>query len=62
VLEYITPPDDMRTHLAQVRFLSDEGPSQWLEPSRGFALYEGNEKVAEGIVISNMTEVRPDSK
>lgn len=44
VLEYLTLPDSTGAHFASVRFLSEHAPSEWLEPSREFALYEGEPK------------------
>jgi len=51
VLELQGRPDASGQQFATVRFLSDDGPTKWLQPSSKFDLYEGNRKVAEGIVL-----------
>ena len=53
ILELEGQPDQKFSQLANVRFLSEEGPVDWLAPGKIFALYEGFRKVAEGIVLSN---------
>src|ERR1035438_8793420 len=51
VIEFDGPPDESGHQLAAVRFLSEKGPTKWLQPSSKFSLYEGDKKVAEGIVL-----------
>lgn len=51
VLEFQGNPDESGHQMVTVRFLSENGPSQWLSPSKTFALFEGTKKVAQGIVL-----------
>jgi hypothetical protein len=51
VIEFNGRPDESGQQVAGVRFLSEKGPTKWLQPSSKFFLYEGEKKVAEGIVL-----------
>jgi hypothetical protein len=51
VLDFQGSPDASGQQIATVRFLSESGPSRWLSPLKSFALFEGEKKVAEGIVL-----------
>jgi hypothetical protein len=51
VMEFHDLPDESGYQTAAVRFLSIEGPTKWLEAPSRFSLYEGDKKVAEGIVL-----------
>lgn len=51
VIELHGQPDESGHQVAAIRFLSEDGPTKWLRPSSKFALYEGEKKVAEGIVL-----------
>ena len=51
VVDFTDGPDDAGRQIVSVRFLSENGPIEWLSPSRSFALFEGGKKVAEGVVL-----------
>jgi hypothetical protein len=53
VLNLLGAPDENCTQKAIVHFLADEqsAPTEWLQPCRRFALFEGRRKVAEGTVL-----------
>jgi hypothetical protein len=53
VIELHGPLDESGHQVAAIRFLSENGPKEWLQPSSRFDLYEGKTKVAEGIVLGN---------
>ena len=50
VVEFMAPPDENLRHLAKVRFLSDNGPADWLGEGATFELMEGPKTVARGTV------------
>jgi len=52
VLHLEGPPDETWIQTAWVRFLAEgNAPAAWLQPRRGFELFEGPKKVAEGTVL-----------
>ena len=53
VLDLEGTPSEMWTQTARVHFLADEirAPVEWLQPHCAFALFEGRNKVAEGVVL-----------
>jgi hypothetical protein len=53
VLDFQGSPNESGHQIVTVRFLSENSPSQWLSPSKSFALFEGTKKVAEGTVLAN---------
>ena len=53
ILELEGEPDQDLTQVAKTRFLSEEGPEDWLISNKKFALYEGFRKVAEGVVLGD---------
>lgn len=53
VIELYGQPDDFGHQFADIRFLADDGPTNWLQPSSKFWLYEGHKKVADGIVLES---------
>lgn len=52
VVELQGRPDESGRQVAAIRFLSENGPAKWLQPSSKFSLYEGEIKVAEGVVLA----------
>jgi hypothetical protein len=59
VLEFLEEEDAEAKTLAKVRFLSDDGPHERLEPGLKFDLYERPRLVANGEVIAGSTD-EPD--
>lgn len=51
VVEFNGPPDESLCTIADVRFLSPEGPTRLLHPGSVFELYEGRRMVARGEVL-----------
>jgi len=51
VIDLHGQPDDSGYQFADIRFLAEDGPTKWLQPSCMFSLYEGEKKVADGIVL-----------
>ena len=51
VVELQGRPDESGHQVVAIRFLSKDGPTKWLQPSSKFSLYEGETKVAEGVVL-----------
>lgn len=51
VLHFIAPADTHFRQLARVRFLSETGPTHWLQVGSKFQLMEGTTVVAKGTVI-----------
>src|ERR1041385_1828592 len=52
ILEFNTSPDESLCTIAEVRFLSPDGPMRLLHPGSIFELYEGRRLVARGEVLS----------
>jgi hypothetical protein len=51
VIELHGQADNSGHQFADIRFLSNDWPTNWLQPSCKFCLYEGEKKVADGIVL-----------
>jgi hypothetical protein len=51
LVEFTGPADESGQQVVAVRFLSENGPTKWLQRTSRFDLYEGEKKVAEGIVL-----------
>ena len=51
VVELCGPTDLSRCSIAEVRFLSPQGPSELLRPGIQFELLEGRRKVATGTIL-----------
>jgi hypothetical protein len=52
VLSFKDPADGAWTQTASVRFLNEaDAPPDLLSPGRGFTLFEGSRRVAEGLVL-----------
>jgi len=51
VVELHGRPDESGHQVTAITFLSENGPTKWLQPSAKFSLYEGEKKVADGIVL-----------
>lgn len=51
VLENISGGDELNCVIADLRFLVESGPVEFLHPGSIFHLYEGRRKVASGEVI-----------
>jgi hypothetical protein len=54
VAEFIKETDDVSAVLAELRFLSPNAPSDLLETSSKFELFEGHRKVAHGEVLRSL--------
>jgi superfamily II DNA or RNA helicase len=52
VLQFVEDPDQQGSHTANVKYLSDDGPQDWLTSGSRFELWEGSKVVASGEVIA----------
>jgi hypothetical protein len=51
IVDLLEPADASGVQKGDVRFLSENAPANWLQPGARFGLYEGERKVADGVVL-----------